>query len=161
MYNTADQAKARASRALSPEQDPSRYDDSLAAGAVWAKSWIDGRLGSKFEERIPFNPVPDLIQEVAADLAAHFTLKEAFAGGGESKTPNLAQDLFDRAELVLDRLLEGKMALPKPPEETATGPSLGLYGGGTALGPKLGTFYDAHISSISPCGRVLPPRGLF
>lgn len=157
-YNTVVKAKSRARATLAPETAPAKYDASLEDGAAWAKTWIDGRLGSKFEDRVPFtDPVPELIQEISADLAAHFTLKQAFAGGGESKTPTLAQDLFDRAELALDRLLDGTMALPKPVDETATGPSLGIYSNQATQGAKLPIFYDRHLSQIDARGNVLPP----
>lgn len=123
-YADADKVKSRAPATLSKES----YAVEIPKGIKWADSWVDSRLRSKFEDRLPFcSPIPDQIQEIAADLAAHFVLKGAFAGGGESKTPTLAEDLFERAELALKMLLSGDMVLPKPADETATGPSLGAY----------------------------------
>lgn len=125
-YSNATQVRSRASVALSPSSEPARYDAAITAGIEWADGWIDGRLRSKFEDQIPFASPPVLIQGISADLAASFVLKQAFAGGGESKIPTLAQDLFDRAELALDRLLSGDMALPSTAGQ-ATGPSMGVY----------------------------------
>lgn len=127
-YSTADMVKERAPGTLMPNGAPDKYAGAITKGIKWADAWIDSRLASKFEDRLPFcEPPPQIIQEISADLAASKVLRATFAGGGESKTPTLAQDLFDLAELALDRLLNGSMSLPKPADEMASGPSLGVY----------------------------------
>ena len=67
----------------------------LANGIAWADGLIDARLGGRYS--VPFNPVPVIIKELSADLAAYYCVFELHVAGGEGAPVEGALELKNRA----------------------------------------------------------------
>lgn len=105
-YATEDQIKS-AARAIAVELT----SDQIAASQPWADSRIDARLSLVYA--VPFKrPIPRIIQQISADLAAYKAITEAYFAGGENTVPVAAKELFDRAEKMLLELANGQSGIP-------------------------------------------------
>jgi phage gp36-like protein len=80
--------------------------DAVIAEAISAaQAEVDGSLAGRYT--VPFDPVPDIITHITADLAAAWTLDTEFSGGGEQKETRLSDTLRKRAQKRLLQIAEG------------------------------------------------------
>ena len=120
-YSGPDDIEARlaALGTLKPA-DREKIDPRIEKGVNYADSLIDSRLSVRY--RVPFCPVPDLICNLSADLAAAFALDGGFSPV-KDKEPGVSQVMRSRALAELERLANGETLLPgaEPPltNETA------------------------------------------
>ncbi len=97
----------------------------VAAGIAAAGNEINSVLCSRFA--VPFAPpVPGIIADISADLAAAWVCASSFSGGGENKQTNLSEFLRKRAQELLADISSGELQIvgEDGPIDTAVSPGL-------------------------------------
>lgn len=82
----------------------------IVAGIAWADSLLEARLGGRYA--VPFTPVPTIIRELSADLAAYYIIFEEHTAGGEGVPVEAALELKNRAYDLVKELQSGNSILP-------------------------------------------------
>ena len=75
-----------------------------------AQARIDARLRKRY--KVPFDPVPAMIQSIATNFAAGFAIERDYSARPDKQAPYLAEVLIKRAEadladILADGLLDG------------------------------------------------------
>jgi phage gp36-like protein len=136
----------------------SRATAEVSRGITQAQGRIDGRLVNKFS--LPFAVLPQLINDVAVDLAAAHAIWAGYSGSGDSeqldwaaKTRAAALDLLTEiysgemrlVELMDDSSVEGSMPEKVPPMIiTSHGTGFERFDSGGVMGPKSPTKFGVY-----------------
>jgi len=105
-YTNEDQVLLRAP-AITPD---ARASAQVAAGIAVATSRINGRLAEKFV--VPFvDPVPDLVQVVATNLAAAWAMRSVFSGAEHLEQIEFAKALEAEGKTLLNEIYSGELRL--------------------------------------------------
>lgn len=100
-YCTAENVRVRLP-ALAEDVD---RDAVIAEAIAAAQAEVDSALVGRYT--VPFDPVPNIIVHITADLAAAWTLDTEFSGGGEKQETRLSDVLRKRAQRRLMQIAEG------------------------------------------------------
>lgn len=150
-YTTLEQVQLRSRSNLDPDVDGLALEATIEEGIVWADSKIDSRLGQRY--RVPFaSPVPSLIAQISADLAAYYALVEIYSGGADNQPTLLAQELKARAFEALTELAEGTASLPDGESGSVSSASIPLRANTTGTAGALAAFDLVN----RPCGASIP-----
>lgn len=74
-------------------------DSSIVSAIEYAGSIVDGML--VFRHPVPFSPVPVLIREITADIAASRCIANAVGSAGTNEEPKQAKNLYEGAMNLL------------------------------------------------------------
>ena len=134
MYCSQAQIEARVPElATAYAAKPEKWTVIINEAIGWAQSEIDFALSNRYS--VPFSIAPQQIEQIAADLAAHFVLTSSFSAGGEDKPPALSETYLHRAKEKLDALAAGKASIPSQvTTDVQTGYSVGYSEGVESLG---------------------------
>jgi phage gp36-like protein len=127
----------------------SQGDAILASAIAAADAEVDVRLAARY--RVPFDPVPEIIKQVAGDLAAARALMAATAAVNDEES-GLARAWREQALALLDLLAAGEYQGDKLVQQAV------LAGEARPL-CILSTTYGRKNSFADPTWIYAPPRG--